>query len=215
MKSPGIILMLLAACLSSCHMFTEERNKEVVAGDSNQLVRPNAKINQDEPAPTVVHEYKTRTGELIKIEEFHPRGEKRSDLKLSIRNEMSGLNIISDVDPVSQVLLADLNQNGFEEVYIITASFDNSNMGAVYGYECVENKYLSRIGTPTLTNKDLQKGGLFEGYYGDDQFRIESNQLVRSYPLRENQNSRVYLVYGLDKNNTGDTLVLRQRKKNY
>jgi hypothetical protein len=206
--------VFVAILLSGCHMFTEERGVQVMNGDSVPLIKPNAKIHQEDPAPTVVHDTTTRNGDLIKIEEFHPRGEKRSDLKISIRNEMSGLNVVQDVNPVQQILLGDLNQNGFDEVYIITSSYDNSRYGQVFAYECTDHKTLSRIGIPILQKTDLQKGGNFEGYYGDDKFQLAAQHLVRSYPLRENENSRIYLYYGLSKNNIGDTLVLRQRKQN-
>ncbi|TAF55263.1 MAG: hypothetical protein EAZ62_02645 [Sphingobacteriia bacterium] len=214
MKIQGCCTLILSLLLSGCHMFTEERSVQAINGDSVPLIKPNAKIHQEDPAPTVVHDTTTRNGDLIKIEEFHPRGEKRSDLKISIRNEMSGLNVVQDVNPVQQILLGDLNQNGFDEVYIITSSFDNSRYGQVFAYECTDHKTLSRIGIPVLEKADLQKGGNFEGYHGDDKFQLEAQHLVRSYPLRENENSRIYLYYGLTKNNIGDTLVLRQRKQN-
>ena len=149
-------------------------------------------------APT---EYKTKTGKTIIISETHPVGQSLSTIKISTKDfEHNYPEIYQDRDPISDVFVADLDGNGFDEIYIITISAGSGSHGTVLGFASNKDKSLSMINFP-----EIQKGDEnFEGYMGHDTFKIEDQKLVRTFPIYNqgdtNQNptgGTRKLVYGL------------------
>ena len=96
--------------------------------------------------------------------------------------------------------MADLDGNGFDEIYIITTSAGSGSYGTVLGLASNNDKSLSLINFPETRKGDEN----FEGYMGHDTFRIEGQKLVRIFPVYNkgdtNENptgGRRKLVYGL------------------
>ena len=145
--------------------------------------------------------YKTKTGKTIIITETHPVGQSLSTIKISTEGfEHNYLEIYEDGDPISDVFVADLDGNGFDEIYIITTSVGSGSYGTVLGFASNKDKSLSMINFPEIQEGDEN----FEGYMGHDTFKIENQKLVRIFPIYNkgdtNQNSTGgirKLVYGL------------------
>ena len=145
--------------------------------------------------------YKTKTGKTIIITETHPVGQSLSTIKISTEGfEHNYLEIYEDRDPISDVLIADLDSNGFDEIYIIMTSAGTGSYGTVLGLASNKDKSLSMINFPEIQEGDRN----FEGYMGHDTFRIEDRTLVRIFPIYKkgdiNQNPtgrKRKLVYGL------------------
>ena len=145
--------------------------------------------------------YKTKTGKTIIITETHPVGQSLSTIKISTEGfEHNYLEIYEDRDPISGVLIADLDSNGFDEIYIITTSAGTGSYGTVFGLASNKDKSLSMINFPEIQEGDRN----FEGYMGHDTFRIEDRTLVRIFPIYKkgdiNQNPtgrKRKLIYGL------------------
>jgi len=145
-------------------------------------------------------EYKTKTGKTIIVSETHPVGRSLSTIEISTKGfEHNYAEIYEDTDRVSEVLVADLDGNGFDEIYIITTSAGSGSYGTVLGFASNKDKSLSRIHFP-----DQEENENFEGYMGHDTFKIEDQKLVRIFPVyREgdtNKNptgGKRKLVYGL------------------
>jgi hypothetical protein len=96
--------------------------------------------------------------------------------------------------------LADLDGNGFDEIYIITKSAGSGSYGSVLGFASNKDKSLSMINFPEIREGDAH----FQGYMGHDAFRIEGQKLIRIFPVYKkgdtNENptgGRRKLVYGL------------------
>ena len=96
--------------------------------------------------------------------------------------------------------MADLDGNGFDEIYIITISAGSGSYGTVLGFASNKDKSLSMIHFPEMQAGDEN----FEGYMGHDAFTIVGRKLVRIFPLYNkgdtNENAtggRRKLVYGL------------------
>ena len=110
------------------------------------------------------------------------------------------MKYIEDRDPISDVFVADLDGNGFDEIYIITKSAGSGSYGTVLGFASNKDKSLSMINFPEIRKGDEN----FEGYMGHDTFKIEDQKLVRIFPIYNkgdtNENptgGRRKLVYGL------------------
>ena len=108
--------------------------------------------------------------------------------------------VFEDKDPVSDVFLADLDDNGFDEIYIITTAAGSGSYGGVLGFASNKDKSLSMINFPEMREGDPD----FEGYMGHDSFKIEDQKLVRIFPTYKPGDThsnptggRRKLVYGL------------------
>ena len=155
---------------------------------------------QDIP-PHFPKEYKTKTGKTIIISETHPVGQSLSTIKISTKDfEHNHSETYENVDPISDVFIADLDGNGFDEIYIITTSHGSGSYGKVMGFASNNDKSLSMINFPDIEKEEK----IFEGYMGHDIFTVEDQKLVRTFPIYNkddtNQNptgGKRKLIYGL------------------
>lgn len=137
------------------------------------------------PAPSagtdaISGEYVTRSGKSLLIEESHPVGQSLSDISIrSTGFEHNLSEVLSDRDPIKSVHVADLDNNGFDEFYIITVSSGSGSYGNVIGFASNRDKSLSMIYLPEIREGDES----FTGYMGHDIFSITNNILVRSFPV--------------------------------
>lgn len=148
-----------------------------------------------------VSEYETKTGKTIIVSETHPVGQSLSTIEISTKGfEYNRPETYEDVDPITDMFLADLDNNGFDEIYIIITSTGSGSYGKVLGFASNKDKSLSMINFPVPKENDP----IFEGYMGHDVFKIENQKLVRIFPLYNeddtNQNptgGKRRVVYGL------------------
>lgn len=125
-------------------------------------------------------EYLTRSGKSLLIEERHPVGQSLSDISITSTGFAHNLSeVFKDRDPIKSVHVADLDDNGFDEFYIITGSSGSGSYGDVIGFASNRDKSLSMIYFPEIREGDR----LFAGYMGHDDFSIADNKLVRSFPV--------------------------------
>jgi heat shock protein HslJ len=87
--------------------------------------------------------------------------------------------VFQDRDPISDVFTADLDGNGFDEIYIITTAAGSGSYGTILGFASNKDKSLSMIHFPDVREGDET----FEGYMGHDTFTIEGRKLVRIFPI--------------------------------
>lgn len=124
--------------------------------------------------------FTTSTGKEISIKTSHPRGQSLNDIVISTSGFEHNLqDTLVDRDPVQHIFVDDLDQNGFDEVYIISVSSGSGSYGKVSGYASNRDKSMSIIHMPDFD----QDSEHFNEYRGHDQFSIESNSLVRIYPI--------------------------------
>jgi len=146
-------------------------------------------------------EYKTKTGKTIILSETHPVGQSLSTIAISTKGfEHNYAEVFEDRDPISDVFVADLDGNGFDEIYIITTSAGSGSYGTVLAFASNKDKSLSMINFPKIEEDDEN----FKGYMGHDTFKIEAQKLVRIFPIynegdtnRNPTGGKRKLVYGL------------------
>ena len=151
--------------------------------------------------PSSPKEYKTRTNKTILISETHPMGQSLSTIKISTKDfEHNFTETFENVDPISKVFIADLDANGFDEIYIITTSVGSGSYGKVLGLASNNDKSLSLIHFPDTQRED----DMFTGYMGHDVFTVEGQKLVRTFPLYKEGDTnprptggKRKLIYGL------------------
>jgi len=146
-------------------------------------------------------EYKTKTGKTIVVTETHPVGQSLSTIAISSKDfEHNSSEQYENQDPISNVFLDDVDDNGFDEIYIITTSQGSGSYGNVLAFASNRDKSISQIHFPAMLKEDIR----FQGYMGHDVFTIEDQKLVRLFPVYNqndtNQNptgGKRKLVYGL------------------
>ena len=146
-------------------------------------------------------EYRTKTGKTISISETHKAGQSLSTIGITTKDfEHNYAQMYENRDPISEVFVADLDGNGFDEIYIVTTSAGSGSYGTVLGFASNKDKSLSMINFPEMQERDEN----FEGYMGHDTFKIEDQKLVRIFPIynegdtnRNPTGGKRKLVYGL------------------
>ncbi len=148
-------------------------------------------------AESIPKEYKTSTGKTFNVTEKHPNGQSLSTIE--IRSSGFDYNLdetIEDTDPIKEVIIADLDNNGFDELYIITVSSGSGSYGNVLAFASNRDKSLSMINFPEFQEGDK----FFEGYMGHDSFSITDQKFLRVFP--------VYLPADTQNNPTGGMRTL-------
>lgn len=157
----------------------------------------------------VEREVAGKTGKIFIVAESHPKGTSLSDIAVYFKGDTASALKIYDKDPVFKVFNADLDGNGFDELYVITTAAGSGSYGNVHGFASNKDKSLSMVYLPELADKDLEKGGQFEGYQGHDLFEIKGKQLVRTFPVDKKTRK---IIYELKQSETGYTLKLISSK---
>jgi heat shock protein HslJ len=99
--------------------------------------------------------YTTTTGKTIVVSQTHPAG--RSLATIEVRTEGFAHNfreVFEDRDPVSDVFTADLDGDGFDEIYIVTTAAGSGSYGSVLGFASNKDKSLSMIHFPDVREGD-------------------------------------------------------------
>jgi hypothetical protein len=125
--------------------------------------------------------FTTKSGKAIEITEAHPMGMSMSDITVTARGFADSVLVMKDENPVSDVLEADLDKDGFNEYYIITTAAGSGSYGEIIGVASVKDNSLVRITVAEFKNPN--------DYMGHDTFRVEGNRIIRSYPGYKNMDT--------------------------
>ena len=88
--------------------------------------------------------------------------------------------IIQEIDgTVVGAEIADLDVNGWPELYVFTQSAGSGSYGSVLGQAVNNGKSLSAIFLPDIA----EDATLAQGYMGHDEFAIVENSLARHFPI--------------------------------
>ncbi|MGW8195270.1 MAG: hypothetical protein ACWGOX_13500 [Desulforhopalus sp.] len=131
---------------------------------------------------TIQHttEYTTRNGLSFSVTESHPSGQSLSDINVVSRGFAYDISqTYRDCDPIDKIFLADLDRNGFEELYIITRSSGSGSYGDLLGFASNRDISLSPIHLPRIAQEDNR----FAGYMGHDTFEVAGHKLLRTFPI--------------------------------
>ena len=140
---------------------------------------------KDHPSKAL-REFQTRSGKTIVVSETRSKGRSLSTIAIHTRKfEHDYQEVYEDQDPISDIFLADIDGNGFDELYIITTSTGSGSYGKVIGLASNKDKSLSMIHLPAIEEGDKH----FQGYMGHDTFKIEDRKLVRLFPVYNKQDT--------------------------
>jgi hypothetical protein len=160
------LLVFLSACIGS----------SVPEKASTQIPAPVA----NEDAGKGMVEMATRTGSKYFVTENHPRGASLSDITVHASTSADTIKL-QDADPITSMLVNDLDQDGYDELYIVTTSAGSGSLGNVIAVRMGKDQRLSKINFTAsyLDDKRLQ------GHMGKDRYSIDSvnHLLLRTFPV--------------------------------
>ena len=180
-----VLSMFVIAALISCSKQEKKAAKENVkeAEKSVEKAAETAVEKTKEVTKDVAgyfKEYKTKTGKAFVVDK---EGEGSNiTLKITPKGfEYGEQMVLTNVDPVADVFLADLNKDGFEELYVVTQAAGSGSYATLYGFSSNNDKSVTQISVPEITENDLK--GKFKGYQGHDKFYVENGKLYRKFPV--------------------------------
>ena len=125
--------------------------------------------------------------------------------------------LFDEIEHVDTIILADINNDGYEELYIFTKGFSPGAYDHVFGITSDEDKSYKEINFDSLKPADVIAGGVFDGYQGQDVYTLENNLIKRTFPVYNagdfyNSPSRGYrtLYYTLEKTDSGYYFELKK-----
>jgi hypothetical protein len=214
MKYNFLLAVVLSLAVLSCGDQKNEKETSSVSADTPAPAPPVAPAPPEAPVPPPVQEYKTKTGKVFLLEESHPKGMSLSDIKISFADDKNSEFSFSDLDPLSKVLIGDLDKNGFDELYVITTAAGSGSYGNVRGFASLRDKSIGMVNLPELAESDMAKGGKFEGYEGHDEFNIVNNELVRTFPVKSDKGTKRTVVYKMVQGEAAYQLVVKSSTVN-
>jgi hypothetical protein len=191
------LAMMILAVMVSCN------NKEKAAAKEQQQKVEKATEKVIEKVKEVAEqtkEYKTKSGKTFVVTK---KGEgSLQTITITPKGfEHAEPFILKDVEPLTKVFLADLNKDGFEEIYLITNSAGSGSAATLYAYVSNNDKSVTPVFVQEITENDLK--GSFKGYMGHDTFYVKDGKLYREFPVYKDGDSNA--------NPTGDKKVLEYK----
>ena len=153
-------------------------------------------VNDDQPGHMVDRQFTSTTGKIFLVSELHPMGKSLSHIVMRSKGFEFEINdTIKSTDPISEIFMADLDSNGFEELYIVTQSAGSGSYGRIIGYSSNRDK------SGTSIHVEDQDSSPSEEYSGHDRYSIGKKGLIRTYKNYTGQEGQV--LYKLLKGEAG------------
>jgi hypothetical protein len=164
-----------------------------------------APVVTDTPTPKT---FTTKSGKTIVVTESHPTGASLSTVDVRFAGDTAAAFVFTDIDAVKEILQADLDANGFDEVYIITQAAGSGSYGNVYGMASNQDKSLTPVYMAEVSENDMKAGKPFEGYTGRDRFSISGKELIREFPIDKGGKNMRMIHYRLKAGEAAWQLVI-------
>ena len=185
MKNKTLILLLILtfACFS-CKKQESTQDSSLDITPTDSASKGPAESISVSPADYSDQTLKTQTGKTFQVKVDKQDAGLRIITVLPLNFEFSKEPfVIEDSDPVTDLFVSDLDGNGFEELYLVTTSMGTGSYGNIYGFASNQDKSLTPIYVPELTEKDLETGSIFEGYMGHDSIYLDESKIKRVFPV--------------------------------
>lgn len=129
-------------------------------------------------------EFKTKTRKTIVVTESHPFGPMVSNINITTKGfKENKLITLEDIDPIEKIQLKDLDNNGFDEMYLFTRSAGSEGGGDLYVYASDKDDKLVKCEKEKLDEMERSKAGSLEGYMGNNKYFFDKNMLVMELPF--------------------------------
>lgn len=130
-------------------------------------------------------EFKTKSGKVFVVEIDNSMGASISTVQITTQEftAVNAVHKIGTIDPVEFIFIADLDGNGFDEIYIVSRSAGSGSYANIYGVASNKDKSTTPIYVPEIASKQRAENGLFYGFMGHNTFTFEDGELLNIFPV--------------------------------
>ncbi len=129
--------------------------------------------------------YTTSSGKIFILTSDQSLGASIAEVSL----ETKGFEIINEridlgpIDPVETVFIADLDSNGFDELYLTTRSAGSGSYSHIYGFASNRDRSVTPIYVPAVNTLSKDRQSMFAGYRGHNEFVRDGQNIINTFPV--------------------------------
>ena len=168
----AIFLLASFVLLISCGQGSQKKKVETKADKQGKKVTENVEELR----------LKTKTGKEFVVE-TKSTSASLNDIVVSpkgFKNTKESFTV-KDADPVVDVFTADLNKDGFDELYVVTMSAGSGSYATIYAWSSNRDKSVTPVHIRELPEKEEEE--VFKGYMGHDSVYVAGDRLCRKFPV--------------------------------
>ena len=87
------------------------------------------------------------------------------------------------VDPVEDIFMSDLDEDGFQEIYLITRSTSPEEYATIVGFASDRDRRAVKVSFDRALTPGQAAGSPYAGYAGHDQFKLRDGFIVHSFQV--------------------------------
>jgi hypothetical protein len=207
MKKYFLLLVLLISFISQG--FPEQKNKCDLLHSVYRNAGKDTIIDEQDRCPPT--EYFLKNGKSFTILQSW-----ESDFLVDVRIFGKGFSgsrdtiFFEEIEIIDTVIIADINNDGYEEMYVFTRGFLPGAYDHVFGVTSDKDISYKEIYFYDLKPSDFSEYAVFNGYQGQDVYTLENNTIKRTFPVYNagdfyNNPSRGYrtLHYTIERTDSG------------
>ena len=173
----NIILFFLTVTVFLACSNSEKAKPEIA--DQNATIESKKEPHSTSKIDYSNHEIKTKSNVSYLIQE-QKLSESLSNIRISGKNfEHNPTIVLNETDPLESTVLADLNEDGFSEIYLITRSIGSGSYAKLYGFASYKDKSFGEIYIQDIQKLEKE---VVNGYRGHDSIYLINNKMYRSFP---------------------------------
>ncbi|NLR92949.1 hypothetical protein [Flammeovirga agarivorans] len=178
-----LIITLLFLFTTSCT--TNEKNEKDTSVNNS---------SGDYTSTIVNHSIETESGMLFTLTEERVTNSV-SNISIQGMNFPNSNDIINidQTDPIEQFNVMDLNDDGYEELYISQRTPGSGAYVKLIGVSSNRDNSYSKIYVPSVSENDE----LSEGYMGHDEVEFTRKDIIRTYPVYKEKDSNAHPTGGV------------------
>lgn len=169
---------------SICLILSCEEKKSSNDSDPMEPIQQSNLEEKRESKKLILWEVKSSTDKLLKVEETKLSAS-LSDLNIITEGYANTKDVfqIKETDPLSRIFALDLNNDGFDEFYLITKAAGSGGYERIIGFASNNDLSITPVYVPKMTDHDLSTEGDYAGYMGHDSIYVDDKQLFRKFPV--------------------------------
>lgn len=136
-----------------------------------------------------------KSGKILQVEVDNSESASINKVNITSTDFKEDISIKLETEPITDVFIADLDKNGYEELYLITTSAGSGSYGEVYAFISDKDVEIIQCSLANISESDTD----FEGYMGHDSFYIENSLLIREFPVYREKDSNANPTAGTQK----------------
>ena len=165
------LIAFIVATLFACNTDRNNLSKETAQPN----IDSNNTIDQQKEIPFKVQILKTSNEKDIVLKISNPIGMSLVNIDIIGANFENKIPIsLIDIDPINKIELYDMDNDGFDELFIFTNAAGSGSYGEIYAFSSNKGIRLKAIDVANFK---------YDDYQGHDSFILRKNKLIRTFKV--------------------------------